>query len=376
MLRFLSLLLVSTVYAGAQDLSGLARLRDYTTHRISSTDPSGANGDGSHSDPVKAGETRTLAEIEGPGILKDWWMTIATREPYHLKKCVLRIYWDGAAEPAVEAPVGDFFGLGLGQYYVWESGPLAVGSQKALNSNFPMPFRRSAKITFTNEGEEALGALYYNIDWERHATLPDDLAYFHAEYRQATPNKGTTSEWGLNRDVNSLINLDGEHNYVFFETQGRGHYVGVTLSVLQNQGDWWGEGDEMIFVDNMKKPAMTGTGSEDYFRGAWCYGGCAISPFGFSYPTFADQRYGNPQNGGDNRGAQWMVYRFHTDSPIPFKQSFKMTMEHGHANHRSDNWYSTAYWYQTSPTHPRAPLPPVAERIPGMVNTEGPTVGK
>jgi hypothetical protein len=375
-LLLLSLTAIFLLPAYADDLSDLARLRSYTMQRITSSDESGGNADGAHGGPVKPGETRTIGEVQGPGIIKHIWMTIATREPWHLKKCVMRIYWDGAAEPAVETPAGDFFGLGLGHYFTYESGPISVGSQKALNAYFPMPFRRSAKITFTNEGDEALGALYYNIDWEKHARLPEDLGYFHAEYRQAVPNKGVTDDWEANRDVNPMKNLDGKENYVFFETEGRGHYVGVTLSILQNQGDWWGEGDEMIYVDDMSKPVMTGTGSEDYFLGAWCYGGCGISPFGFAYPTFAYERYGNPMNGGDMRGAQWMVYRFHTDSPIPFEKSFKISIEHGHANHRSDNFYSTAYWYQTTPTHKRVPLPSVAERIPRLVNTGGPTVGK
>ena len=288
------------------------------------------------------------------------------------------MYWDGEARPAVESPVGDFFGLGLGEYFLYESGPLSVGSQKALNCFFPMPFRKSARITVTNEGSRTIDGFYYNIDWQRHKSLPDDTALFHAEYRQATPNRGWTTDWKANSDdkVNNQPNLDGRDNYVFMEAEGRGHFVGVTHSVLQNQGDWWGEGDEMIFIDDRTRPRITGTGSEDYYLGAWCYGGCGISPFGFSYPKFAYQRYGNPMNGGDNRGARWMVYRFHTDSPIPFERYLKMTIEHGHANHRSDNFYTVAYWYQTGPHTLRAPLPPVEERIPRTFDTGGPTMGR
>ena len=176
--------------------------------------------------------------------------------------------------------------------------------------------------------------------------------------------------------MNDHPNLDGEKNYVIVEVEGRGHYVGVTHNILQNQGDWWGEGDEMIFVDDKAKPYINGTGSEDYYLGAWCYGNCGISPFGSTYPTFAYKNYGNPVNGGDNRGAKWMVYRFHTDSPIPFQKYFKMTIEHGHANHRSDNFSTVAYWYQQGSHKLRKPLPPVDERIPRMVNVEGPTMGK
>lgn len=364
--------------AQASDLASLPFLKTYTQERLSSFDRTGANADGGSRNRIQPGETRTIGEATGPGIITHIWITIATPERYHLKKIVLRMYWDGDAQPAVEAPIGDFFGLGLGEYFLYESGPLSVGSQKALNCYFPMPFRKSAKITVTNEGTQQIGSFYYNIDWQKHRSLPADMAYFHAEYRQAVPTPGWTSDWQLNADakVSEATNTDGAKNYVIFETEAKGHYVGVTHSILQNQGDWWGEGDEMMFIDDRTKPKIIGTGSEDYYLGAWCYGGCGISPFGGTQPTFAYRNYGNPRNGGDMRGARWTVYRFHTDSPVPFEKYFKMTIEHGHANHRSDNFYTTAYWYQVGPHRLRKPLPPVAERIPRMVNVEGPTVGK
>ncbi len=360
------------------DLSQLHLLRDYSFERAGSYDRSGANDDGNWQNPVKSGETRTLAELAGPGIMKHMWFTMATNEAYHLKRIVLRIYWDGSSRPAVEAPIGDFFGLGLGEYFLWQSGPLSVGSQKALNCFFPMPFRKSARVTVSNEGEQDIRGFYFNFDWEKHASLPEDAAYFHAEYRQAVPNDGWTSDWNRNGEdkVNKHENPDGEGNYVFFETEGRGHFVGVTHSILQNQGDWWGEGDEMIYIDDREKPKIIGTGSEDYYLGAWCYGNCGINPFGSTQPTFSYPRYGNPQNGRDNRGARWMVYRFHTESPIPFEKYFKMTIEHGHGNHRSDNFYTVAYWYQQGEHKLRKPLPPVEERAPRMVNTDGPTIGR
>jgi Protein of unknown function (DUF2961) len=363
---------------GRDELSQLPFLKSYTQERISSYDRTGANDDGNWKNPIKAGETRTIGEVQGPGIITHMWFTIATPEHYHLKKIVLRMYWDGEQLPAVESPIGDFFGLGFGEYFMYESGPLSIGSQKALNCYFPMPFRRSARITITNEGERPIQAFYYNIDWQKHRSLPEEIAYFHAEYRQMTPTPGWTSDWKLNADktVNDHPNADGAKNYVILETEGRGHFVGVTHNILQNQGDWWGEGDEMVFIDDKAKPHIIGTGSEDYYLGAWCYGNCGISPFGSRYPTFAYKNYGNPVNGGDNRGAKWMVYRFHTDSPIPFEKYFKMTIEHGHANHRSDNFSTVAYWYQQGPHRLRKPLPPVAERIPRMVNVEGPTMGK
>lgn len=362
----------------AAEFDGLYTLKNYTQERLGSYDRSGANDDGNWKNSIKPGETRTIGDVEGPGIITHMWYTIATNEIYHLKKIVLRIYWDDDPLPAVESPIGDFFGLGLGEYFLYESGPLSVGSQKALNCYFPMPFRKKARLTVTNEGHEPIGAFYYNIDWQKHESIPDDAAYFYAEYRQATPTKGRTDDWNFNLDkqVNDHPNTDGKDNYVMMETEGRGHFVGVTHSILQNQGDWWGEGDEMMFIDNRTSPTIIGTGSEDYYLGAWCYGGCGISAFGTAYPTFAYKHYGNPVNGGDHRGSKWMVYRFHTDSPVPFKDYFKMTMEHGHGNHRSDNWYSVAYWYQQGSHKNRKPLPPVNERLPHSVNTGGPTLGK
>jgi hypothetical protein len=378
LLTMAALLLGAANGAGANELESLPLLKDYTSERVSSYDRSGANDDGNWQQPIKAGETRTIAALEGPGIIQHIWITIASNEPYHLRKIVLRMYWDGDSTPAVEAPIGDFFGLATGKYFLYESGPLSVGSQRALNCYFPMPFRQAARITVSNEGEQDIRAFYYNIDWEKHASLPANMAYFHAEYRQQAPADGWTSEWQRNGDdkVNKHENLDGKANYIVLEAEGRGHFVGVMHGIFQNQGDWWGEGDEMIFIDDLSKPKITGTGTEDYYLGAWCYGGCGISPFGGQKPTFAYQRYGNPVNGGDDRGAEWVVYRFHTDSPVAFQKAFKMTIEHGHANHRSDNWYTVAYWYQAGPHRKRVPLPSVADRVPRMFNVDGPTMGK
>lgn len=354
------------------------QFRDYSSQRISSYDTTGANDDGNWKDKIKPGETRAIGNVAGPGIIKHIWITIASNEPNHLKKIVLRMYWDGNPTPSVEAPIGDFFGLGLSKYFLYESRYLSVGSQRALNCYFPMPFRKSAKITITNEGEHAIDAFYYNIDWEKHTSLPGNMTYFHAQYRQSIPTDGWTADWKLNGDekINNKKNKTGEGNYVILEAQGKGYFLGVTHSIVQNQGDWWGEGDEMIYIDGDKMPTINGTGAEDYYLGAWCYGGCGINPFGNQQPTFAYKDYGNPKNGGDNRGAEWTVYRFHAESPIVFKKSIKMTIEHGHANHRSDNYYTVAYWYQTQPHGPFPPLPPVKDRIPRMINTEGPTNGK
>jgi hypothetical protein len=265
----------------------------------------------------------------------------------------------------VESPIGDFFGLGLGIYHSWQSELLSVGNDNSLNSFFPMPFARHARITVTNEGEKPIGSLYFNIDYRTysHPLAPGTL-YFHAQYRQAQPNHGWTNKWKTNGDsiVDDKTNLDGRDNYVWMEAQGHGQFVGVTMSVLQNQDMWWGEGDDMFFIDGADKPFITGTGSEDYFLGAWDFGG---KPF--SYPL-----YGAPIVGDELAGSRSSVYRFHLDQPIPFEKSFKATIEHGNANGRSDNFYSVAYWYQAEPHAPFPPLPPVEQRLPALQPTGGP----
>jgi hypothetical protein len=140
----------------------LTRLGDYESRRTSSYDRTGANGDYRH---LKAGETMELYNEAGPGEIRHVWITMATGEVYHLKKVVLRMYWDGEAEPSVEAPIGDFFGLGLGTYTVFHSALLVVAPDKALNSYFPMPFARRGRITVTNEGRQEITDFYWNIDW-------------------------------------------------------------------------------------------------------------------------------------------------------------------------------------------------------------------
>ena len=251
--------------AFAQDrgawLASLPEAKDYVQKRTSSYDRSGANADAR---PMAPGETLTLLDEAGPGLISHIWVTIAAEDANHLKELVLRMYWDGELTPSVETPIGDFFGLGLGDYFQYESLPLAVGSNKALNCFFPMPFQKRARITVTNEGGGKVDAFYFNIDHRAYSKpLAGDQLYFHAQYRQAAPAHGWTNEWKDNGDprVNDVKNLDGKGNYVWMEATGRGHFVGVTMSILQNQDFWWGEGDDMFFVDGESTPSINGTGS-------------------------------------------------------------------------------------------------------------------
>jgi len=343
-------------------LSGLISPHDYLQKRVSSYDRTGGNDDFAK---IAPGNTITLLDDPGPGIITHIWIALGSSEKYHLKKLVLRMYWDDEAAPSVETPLGDFFGLGLGDYFQFESTPLAVAPDKALNCFFPMPFGKRARITVTNEGSEDVDNFYFNIDYQAlNKALPANTMYFHAQYRQATPAKGWTNQWDAN-DTPAVIakkNLDGENNYVWLEATGQGHYVGVTMSVLQNQDGWWGEGDDMFFIDGEKQPSINGTGSEDYFLGAWDFGDRP-----FSYALF-----GAPVKGAEFAGSGSSVYRFHLDSPIPFIKSLRATIEHGHANHRSDNYYSVAYWYQKEPHAAFPPLPAVEQRLPRIYHVGGP----
>jgi len=346
----------------AESLFSLSQPHDYTQKRVSSYDRTGANADFRVVDP---GATLNLLDAPGPGVITHIWITIASPEDLHLKKLVLRIAWDDESTPSVEAPIGDFFGLGLGEYFLYQSTPLMVASDKALNSFFPMPFQKRARITVTNEGKEKVDAFYFNIDYRACAKpIPADTLYFHAQYRQQTPNKGWTNNWSSNGDsiVNDKKNLDGKDNYVWLEAAGHGHFVGVTMSVLQNQDGWWGEGDDMFFVDGESLPSINGTGSEDYFLGAWDFG---------SHP-FSYALMGAPVKGAELAGGRSSVYRFHLDSPITFAKSIRATIEHGHANVRSDNFFSVAYWYQSEPHAAFPALPPVEARIPRVYAVGGP----
>lgn len=330
----------------------------YALHRSSSREATGGNADYRMLTP---GQTMAVLDVDGPGEISHIWFTLNDNEPFFLKRLVLRMYWDGEATPSVEAPIGDFFGLGFGEYFAWQSAPLEVGADKAMNCWFRMPYAKHARITVTNEGKEALKSLYWNIDYKEGGKLPPSTLYFHAQYRQAQPNHGWSTDWYENGDpkVNFRRNLDGKDNYVWVQAAGHGQFLGVTMSVLQNQDMWWGEGNDRFEIDD--KPAEVGTGSEDYFLGAWDFGTGQV----FSL-------HGSPVVGHEIAGARSAVYRFHLDAPIPFAKSLRVSIEHGHANVRSDTFYSVAYWYQAEPHMLFPPLPEMNLRIPALQAVGGP----
>jgi hypothetical protein len=330
-------------------LPAYARAQNYQSLKQSSYDRTGGNKDYW---PIAAGATKEVFNATGPGVITHIWFTIAARSGNHLKEIVLRGYWDGNDKPSVETPIGDFFGLNLGQYVNYQSAYLACSPGMSLNCYFSMPYKKAARFTVTNESKEEIGAFYSNIDYQTVPSLPADVVYFHAQYRQSAPCVPTTG-------ADAKLNPNGQLNYVYAQTRGRGHLMGVTLGVLQNADGWWGEGDEMIFIDDDSKPVINGTGSEDYFLGSWDFGGRdgAI--------PFAHMQYGAPLIvSAERTGGRYCCYRWHGDNPVTFQRTMKHTMEHGHANDRHDNFFSCCYWYQTEPFTDFPALPDAASRIP------------
>ncbi|NLA58738.1 MAG: DUF2961 domain-containing protein [Firmicutes bacterium] len=341
-------------------LRELSVMRSFQRKRVSSYDRTGGNSDWLTIEP---NQTVEIARIEGAGCITHIWMTTAPvthiEEVYLPRKVVLRFYWDGEEHPSVEVPYGDFFGMGHGITKNWSSAPLSMGPEdgKAMNCFFPMPFADGARLTVTNESSQSL-KFYYYIDYEAYSLLPSDELRFHATWRREI-TKGIDAQ-----SVDNAYycfggeNRTGEDNYVILDARGKGHYVGCHLNIhnlrFTHEWNWYGEGDDMIFIDGEPwPPSLHGTGTEDYFCTAWC-----------PQQEFQTPYYGIILGGGPNWSGKVTLYRYHIVDPITFNESIRVTIEHGHANHRSDDYSSTAYWYQTEPHVPFAPLPPVEERLP------------
>jgi hypothetical protein len=325
-------------------LSGLERLKPFEARRASSSDPDWKNGN-NDARPIAPGGTLTLAELEGPGMIAHIWFTIAHDVPFYSRLLTVRMYWDGEDHPSVECPIGDFFGIGHGVDKPFTSIPIRVTSDgRGRNCYWPMPFKKSARLTVTNESEKRCDAFYYYIDWQKHPSLPDDTAYFHAMYRQEFPC------------------VMGK-NYLLADIEGRGHYVGTIQSVYQMSSGWYGEGDDFFFIDGAKEPQLRGTGTEDYFCDGWGFRQ-QDGPF-----------YGTPLWEGFNAGDRGTAYRFHIPDPIPFTRSLRAEIEHKGSQtfpdgtgsgyiERDDLMSSVALWYQTEPHKPWPAVPAGPERLP------------
>ncbi len=304
---------------------------------------------------IQPGETMVMADVAGPGVINHIWLTFNDAAPNWLESggsaspsdLVLRMYWDGADRPAVEAPLGDFFAAGFGLRREVRSLPVQVEGGDGYNVFWQMPFRRHARITVTNEGAKNARSFYYQVDYTEVDALPADLGYFHARYNRAFPEQ-------LGQD------------YVILDTEGQGQYVGTVMSVQSRSPYWFGEGDARIYVDGDTVPTIQGTGTEDYFLMAW-----GLDQESFPY-------YGCTWLSDDpsNLGMRATMYRWHIEDPIRFTKSLRFEMEHtgwmsadetetgevdGHVE-REDDIATVAFWYQTVQAPRPTPLPSLAER--------------
>ena len=348
-------------------MGNLSRLSPARTRSISAENPRGEKGraamgmegTGAHfarnigegwkvspSVVVPAGTTYTVADIEGPGAIQSFW--IGGSLGRHI---LLRFYWDGQERPSVEAPITDFFAFfwpdqnqdsSTGRFPTLQSLPVLVAPNRGYNCFWEMPFRQRCRITVENRSDQD-AIVYYQVNYAL-TEVPEDAAYFHAQYRQARPVEG---------GVYTL--LDGG--------QGRGHYVGTALGVgINGHGGWWGEGEIKFYLDgDGAYPTICGTGTEDYFGGAydWMAGGAYntySAPYMGMYHVIApDGRYNSQQ--------RFSLYRWHIPDPIRFESDLKVTIQdlgwRGDRTYlpRKDDFFSMAYWYQTLPTASFPALP-------------------
>ena len=310
--------------------AALPYLKNCKLIQVSSADSSGGNHDRIS---IAPGKKATILDVEGPGMVVRMWFAIDSRDPYFLRRIVIRIYWDNETKPSVEAPIGDFFGCGF-KYRQYVSQYLGMTSGGYV-CYFPMPFERAARIEIANETRQEVFGFFYQVDYQKfEGALESDVAYFHAQWSRS-------------------IRTNYDSNFVILNAEGKGHLVGVNLNVQSYDGGLsFLEGDEMIYVDGEKKPSIHGTGTEDYFSAGW---------------YFNKGEFAGPYSGliykNDTLG-QIAAYRFYIMDPIPFRKNIKVTIEHGHGNQDIADYSSTAYWYQMEEHKPFPHFPIAGQRIP------------
>lgn len=339
--------------------------KDSKRKRLSSYSKTGDNEDRV---TIKPNESLSL-DIKGPGIIRHIWCTIGNREPgapkdtmcqeeFNLRKVVFKVFYDNEENASINVPLGDFFGMGFGISKPFTSEFVMMSGEegKALNSFFAMPYRENIKIEFFNECHNDL-VLYYYVDYDEVEELDENAMYLHAQYRRDKKTKGKNEEeFASHMDwMTSGENIDGKDNYVVLDAKGTGTYIGCNLNILNLHNgsffNWIGEGDDMIFIDGDEMPTLNGTGLEDYFNLAWC------PSKSFYTPTHGLTIH------SDSLLPKYTFYRFHNKDLINFEKSIKVTFEHGHNNNRSDDYSSTAYWYQFEPHKPFG-IDDVKDRMP------------
>jgi len=285
---------------------------------------------------IAAGATLTIMDNEGPGVIRHIWITLDSK---FYRDIVVRFYWDGEEQPSVECPVGDLMCCSWNARQNILSLPINVNPSGGMNCYFPMPFRQHARITVTNDSPNELPHFFYTINYTLEPVVVDAL-YFHAQWRRSNPLTYGTD----------YVMIDG--------VRGQGQYVGTFMSWQQNNAGWWGEGEIKMFIDGDDRfPTICGTGTEDYFGGAWGFGGQSYSSPYMGYQTVSGEP-GRP-------GARHTLYRFHVTDPVFFKSDLKVTMQaigwrsEGRYLPLQDDIASVVYWYQTEP---HAPFPKLPDR--------------
>ena len=315
---------------------------------------------------IMPGDTVTLADIDGCGIINHIWVTTdyktSDADCFLLRDIVLRMYWDGEAEPSVEVPLGDFFCCGFGQTYAVHSQPVAVLPRRGFNAYFPMPFRRRARITIENQHKNPIREFFYQIDYNLYEDLPENTACFHAQWRRQP----------ITEKANDYTILDG--------VTGKGVYVGTCLQIQTLERYWWGEGEVKFYIDNDEVfPTICSTGLEDYFGGSWSFAKYSengrmtedtYSTAYMGYPFYSrdDDMLKIPYN---NKAFPRFLafYGFLFPDPFFFEENIKVTVQQIGASYkglfeRQDDYTSVAYWYQSEPHHLFPKLAEAAERWP------------
>ncbi|MBA8794257.1 hypothetical protein FHX74_001876 [Friedmanniella endophytica] len=313
-----------------------------------------------------SGETLTLAELDGPGVVRHLWLTVpdvTAAGPWVLRDLVLRAYWDGALTPAVEVPLGDFFCNGFGTRALVTSAPIVVAPTGGMNCWFPMPFREHARLTLENQHPGRVDGIYYQVDCSVGDPLEADATVFCAQWRRSN---GSTAP--------------GEDHVLLDGVEGAGHYVGSYLGLTALERYWWGDGEMKFFVDaDSAHPSQTSTGLEDYAGGAWAFQDALRVdpppvPLTFSAPYCGYPFYAATDTTGASPFTPAMpqshgLYRWHLPDPVVFTERIRVTVQQiGAWDHglfeRSDDVSTVAYWYQTGPVAAFPPLPDRAARRP------------
>jgi hypothetical protein len=289
---------------------------------------------------IEPGETFVMADISGQGAIQQIWMTPTGNWRYS----ILRIYWDDQELPSVECPVGDFFAMGWGQYAQLSSLAVCVNPGSAFNCYWEMPFRKRCRMTITNVADEPM-VLYYQVNYTL-TEVPEDAAYFHAQFRRVNPLPY--------KEVYTI--LDG--------VQGQGHYVGTYMAWGVNNSGWWGEGEIKFYLDGDKAfPTICGTGTEDYFCGSYNFESRETRQYQEFTTPYAGLHQVLRPDGVYRSQQRFGLYRWHITDPVRFQRDLRVTIQalgwrsYGRYLPLQDDIASVAYWYQRLPTTPFPELP-------------------